>query len=56
MGGTIESFLFAVLVYFLFALVVDAFVKDPRSNEIFKVILVIICILIALGGGLFIHV
>ncbi len=54
-SGTVASFLLAVLVYWLFALVIDAFVKDGRANEIFKIILLIFCVLLALGGTIFIH-
>jgi|GEM_PF-3177875 len=54
-NSIIDSFLLAVLVYFLFKIVIDALIKDPKAHEIFHVILIIVCVLIALGGTLFIH-
>jgi predicted PurR-regulated permease PerM len=45
--------LIAVLAYFLFSLVINAFVKDPRAHEIFTVILIIACVIYALFGQFF---
>lgn len=52
-NGSIGSFLLAVLVYWLFTIVIDTFVAEPNANKLFKVILLIICLVIALGGSLF---
>lgn len=54
-NGTVGSFLLAVLVYFLFGAVIDALVTRPESNKVFHIILLVVCVLIALGGGLFLH-
>jgi CDP-diglyceride synthetase len=54
-NGSIGSFLLAVLVYFLFGAVIDTLVTDAPANKLFKIILLVVCVLIALGGGLFFH-
>lgn len=54
-NGVVIDLLIAVLLYYFGSVVIDAFVKDARANEIFKVVLLIVCIIIALGGTLFIH-
>lgn len=54
-NGTIGSFLLAVLVYWLFALVIDTLIADPNAIKLFKIVLLIICLVIALGGSLLIH-
>lgn len=54
-NGTIASFLLAVLVYWLFSTVVATLIKDSKAQETFKIILLIICVVIALGGSLFLH-
>lgn len=53
-NGTIASFLLAVLVYFLFNAVIDALIPTVEAKKLFSIILLIICVVIALGGGLFI--
>lgn len=52
-NGTVGSFLLAVLVYWLFSVVIDTFISDPNANKLFKMVLLIICLVIALGGSLF---
>lgn len=42
----------AVLVYFLFNAVIDTFVNDPNANKMFKLILLIACVIFALFGTL----
>ncbi len=54
LNGSLASFLLAVLVYFLFGAAIDAFVTRPESQKIFHFVLLIICLVIALGGGFFI--
>lgn len=54
-NGTIGSFLLAVLVWFLFDIVINYLVTEPRANRVLHVILLIIVVVIALGGSLFIH-
>jgi hypothetical protein len=54
-NGTIGGFLLAVLVYFLFNAVIDTLITDANAAKLFKIILLIICIFIALGGSFFIH-
>ncbi len=53
--ATNASFLLADLVLFLFLNVIDIFVADQPTNKILKVILIIICLIIAFTIGLFIH-
>ena len=43
--------LVAVLVFFLLDKAIDLFVKDPRANEIFKYILIVVCLAIVFIGG-----
>jgi hypothetical protein len=40
----------AVLAYFLFGALIDMAVKDPKAHEIFKILLLIACVLFALFG------
>ena len=54
-NGTVGSFLLAVLVYWLFSIVIDTFITDANANKMFKIILLIVVLVIALGGSLFIH-
>ncbi len=54
-NGTVGSFLLAVLVYWLFSIVIDTFITDANANKMFKIILLIVALVIALGGSLFIH-
>lgn len=41
----------AVLVYFLFGALIDLAIKDPKAHELFRVILLIACVLFALFGS-----
>lgn len=52
-GNIIVDLLIAVLVYFLFNIVIDTFVKDASANQIFKIILLIICLAIVFIPGFF---
>ena len=49
--GAVLSFLLACLIFFLLDKVADLFVKDPRANEVFKGILLIVCVVIAIIGA-----
>lgn len=42
--------LIAVLVYFLFHAVIMTFIKDPKAQEIFNIVLLIVCVCFALFG------
>lgn len=53
-GGTLASFAVACLAYWLFDKVIDVLIKRPDANEIFHVILIIFCVVIALAGSVFI--
>jgi CDP-diglyceride synthetase len=55
-NGSIGSFLLAVLVYFLFGAVIDTLVTDQPAQKIFKIILLVICVVIALAGSLFLKI
>lgn len=45
------NLIIAVLVYFLFHAVIDTFVKDSKANEIFNIILLVLCVIYALFGS-----
>lgn len=54
-NNVLVDLLIAVLIYFLGQAVIDTFITDAPANRIFKIVLLIICVLIAIGGSLFIH-
>lgn len=47
--------LVACLAWYLFSVVIDTFVKDTRMNEVFKIILIFVCIAIVFVSGFFIR-
>ena len=49
--GAVLSFVLACAVYFILDKTVDFLVKEPKANETFKGILLIICLLIAIIGS-----
>lgn len=44
------DFALAVLAYFLFSALLDAVVSDAQARQVFKIILIIACVLFALFG------
>ncbi len=42
--------LIAVLVYFLFGVVIDTLVKDSKAHDVLRIILLIVCVFYALFG------
>lgn len=52
-SNIVVRLLVAVLVYFLFNIVIDTFVADANANKIFKIILLIIALAIVFVGGFF---
>ncbi len=48
-------FIIAVCFYFLLEKLIDVTVKDPSSNQIFKVVLLIVCLLFVFFGSLLIR-
>jgi hypothetical protein len=55
LNGTVNSFLLADLILFLFLTAIDVFVADQPTNKILKVILVIVCLIIAFAISFFVH-
>lgn len=55
LSGTVTGFLFASLVFYLIGNAIDIFVSDAVTHKLFKVILIIICLVIAFGLQLVIH-
>lgn len=51
----VTRLLVAVLLYFLFNVVIDTTIKDAQANQLFKVILLIICLALVFVGGFFIR-
>lgn len=51
----IADFLLATLVYFILNLALTTFVTDAKAQSLFRVVLIIICLVIAFGGTLFFH-
>jgi len=47
--------LVAVLIYFLFNVVIDTAIKDANANQMFKIVLLIVCLAIVFVGGFFIR-
>jgi len=54
-NGTVSSFFLACLVFWLFEKGIDLIVSDPVTNKLFKVVLFILCVVIALTTQIFIH-
>jgi len=52
-GSIVVDLLIAVLVYFLFNIVINTFVEDPHANQIFKIILLFVCLAIVFIPGFF---
>lgn len=55
-SGVLASFLLACLVWYLFKNAIDILVKDPKANEAFTFLLLVICIIIALALSVFIKI
>ncbi len=50
-NSIVVRLLVAVLVYFLFNIVIDTAIKDANANQLFKILLLIICLAIVFVGG-----
>ena len=54
-NGTVASFFLACLIYWLFEKGIDLIASDPAANKIFKIVLFIICVIVAFSAQIFIH-
>lgn len=53
--GTVAGFLLGSLVFYLIGNAIDLFVSEPVAHRLFKIILIIVCLVIAFGLQLVIH-
>lgn len=51
MSNIVVRLAVAFFIYFFFNILIDTLVKDPKANEIFKVVLLVVCLLIIFAVG-----
>jgi len=51
MNNIVVRLVVAFFIYFFFNILIDTLVKDPKANETFKIVLLIVCLLIIFAVG-----